>query len=74
MESRYLARLQFVATGPAVQGEWTVLDTAEERYTTWVGLYSQNPAVVIQLIEETNGLEHVLRTWTAQGETASGNA
>ncbi|MGW2891820.1 hypothetical protein ACWDDN_42255 [Streptomyces griseoruber] len=73
MESRYLARLRFVAASPAVQGEWTVLATAEERYTTWVGLYSQNTAVVIQLIEEANGQERVLRSWTAQGETASEN-
>ncbi|OXY85585.1 hypothetical protein BEK98_45605 [Streptomyces diastatochromogenes] len=48
-------------------------DTAEERYTTWAGRYSQKPTVVIQLIKETSGQEHALRTWTAQGETASEN-
>ena len=68
METTYLALLRFVAGGPAVEGEWAVLDTAEERYTTWVRLYSKNPAVVVQLIEKTDGRERVLRTWTAQGE------
>lgn len=74
METKYLARLRFVADGPAVEGEWTVFDTARDRYTKWVGVYSKNPAVSIQLIEKTDGHEHVLRTWTAQGETTNEDA
>ncbi|GAA2524227.1 hypothetical protein [Streptomyces longisporus] len=69
MELKYLVRLRFVADGPRVEGEWSVLDTAQDRYTEWVGLYSKDPAVVVELLEETDGRERVLRRWTAQGET-----
>ncbi|ELP69508.1 hypothetical protein PV735_46655 [Streptomyces turgidiscabies] len=68
MGTRHLARLQFEADGPAVEGEWIVPATAQDRYTEWVGLYGTGPTVVIQLIEETAGHEHVHKTWTAQGE------
>ena len=69
MEIKYLVRLRFVANGPRVEGEWTVFETARARYTEWVGLYSKNPAAIIQLIEQTDGREYILRTWTAKGET-----
>ncbi|GAA3808313.1 hypothetical protein ACFQ0G_53495 [Streptomyces chiangmaiensis] len=60
MRIRHLARLQFEADGPAVEGEWTVPGTAQDRYTE---------SVVIRLIEETDGVEHVRKIWTAaQGE------
>lgn len=34
METRHLARLQFTADGPAVEGEWTVPGPAKDRYAT----------------------------------------
>jgi hypothetical protein len=68
MGTRYLARLQFEADGPAVEGEWSVPATARDRYTEWVGLYGTSPAVVIRLIEETDGRRLVRKTWTAWGE------
>ncbi|MFF1707136.1 hypothetical protein [Streptomyces sp. NPDC058252] len=71
METRYLARLRFVANGPAVEGEWALASTARARYTEWVGIYSKDPEVVVWLIEKTGGRERALRTWTAQGETVS---
>ncbi|MFF5019469.1 hypothetical protein [Streptomyces sp. NPDC001165] len=71
METKYLARLQFKAESPVVEGEWTRFSTAEDRYTEWVGLYSKDPNVVVWLIEATGGRERVLRTWTARGETVS---
>jgi hypothetical protein len=46
-----------------------VAATAHVRYTEWVGLYSADPNVVVCLIEKTGGREHVLHTWTAQGES-----
>ncbi|MEU0031996.1 hypothetical protein [Streptomyces sp. NPDC006335] len=70
--TRHLARLQFEADGPAVEGEWTAPATAQERYTEWVGLYGTDPAVVIRLIEESDGRETVRKTWTAQGEVEGG--
>ncbi|MFB7115278.1 hypothetical protein [Streptomyces sp. NPDC056190] len=69
METKYLARLE--ADGPAVEGEWTLSSTARDRYTQWVGLYSKDPNVVVRLIQETDGRERMLRTWTAQGETVA---
>ncbi|MFJ3310894.1 hypothetical protein ACIPSA_49790 [Streptomyces sp. NPDC086549] len=71
METKYLARLQFEADGPAVEGEWTLASTAHDRYTEWVGLYSKDPNVVVRLIEQTSGQERVLRIWTTRGETVS---
>nr|WP_063826193.1 hypothetical protein [Streptomyces antibioticus] len=56
------------ATAPAVEGDWGIADTAEARYTEWVGLYGTNPTVEIRLIEVTDGREHLSSLWTAQGE------
>ncbi|MGO4418069.1 hypothetical protein AB4Z54_04710 [Streptomyces sp. MCAF7] len=67
--TRHLARLQFEEDGPAVTGEWTDDATALRTYRDWVGLYGSQPTIVIQLIEETGGVQHARRTWTAQGET-----
>ncbi|WP_344076283.1 hypothetical protein [Streptomyces crystallinus] len=70
MESTYLVRLVFGAgEGPAVEGEWSVSGTAQDRYTQWIGLHSGNPAAVIQLIEKSGGRQRVDRAWTARGET-----
>ncbi|WP_431776291.1 hypothetical protein [Streptomyces cucumeris] len=69
MVTKHLARLQFATAGPAVEGEWTVPGTAQDRYTEWVGLYGSKPNVVIQLIEEADGRRRVRKTWTDQGET-----
>ncbi|MEU6325512.1 hypothetical protein [Streptomyces sp. NPDC047009] len=68
MQTKHFATLQFEADGPAVEGEWTASGTAQDRYTQWVGLYSNNLVVVVRLIEETDGTRRVLKTWGAQGE------
>ncbi|MFD8621708.1 hypothetical protein [Streptomyces sp. NPDC059513] len=68
MATKYRARLQFVENGPAVEGDWAVPDTAQDQYTEWVGLYGASSTVVIKLIKETDGREHVSRKWTAEGE------
>ncbi|MEV6549204.1 hypothetical protein AB0M57_10885 [Streptomyces sp. NPDC051597] len=69
MERTYLVRLEFRAGGPAVEGEWSVPGTAQDRYTEWVGRHSGNQGAVIQLIEDSGGRRRVDRTWTARGET-----
>ncbi|MFK8907778.1 hypothetical protein [Streptomyces sp. YS-3] len=69
MESTHLVRLTFRTGGPAVEGEWSVAGTAQDRYTEWVGRHSANPAAVIQLIEDSGGRQRVDRTWTDRGET-----
>ncbi|MFJ8677338.1 hypothetical protein [Streptomyces sp. NPDC093589] len=68
MSTKFIARLQFTPEGAAVEGEWSVAATARGRYREWVGRYGSNPAVVVQLIEETDGCERIERIWTAQGE------
>lgn len=68
MRTKYLARLQFATDGAAVEGEWTIPATARSRHTEWVGRYGSDPAVTIELVEETDGRRRVLKTWTAQGE------
>jgi hypothetical protein len=58
-------RLRFSANGPAVTGDWRVLDTAERKFTGWVGTYGSLDHVIIQLVEETNdGQETVVKSWT----------
>ncbi|MFF6979397.1 hypothetical protein ACFZAV_16995 [Streptomyces sp. NPDC008343] len=59
------------ADDPRVEGEWTVLATARDRYTKWSNLYGRNPAAVVQLISRTDGQEHVLQQGTTQGEVTS---
>lgn len=59
----YLVRLQFVAGGPAVTGEWADDSTARRTWRDWIGLYGSDERVVIRLAEETGGSERVLLTW-----------
>jgi hypothetical protein len=66
--TRYLVALQFTEGGPAVTGEWNDDAPALRTYRGWVGLYGSQDSVVIRLIEVSDGREHVLKTWTAQGE------
>ncbi|MFD0449294.1 MULTISPECIES: DNA glycosylase AlkZ-like family protein [Streptomyces violaceusniger group] len=42
-------------SGPAIEAEWTVVGTAQRRYAKWVRLYETDPAVVIKLLDETDG-------------------
>ncbi|MDQ1064620.1 hypothetical protein [Streptomyces canus] len=37
MVTRHLARLQFEADGPAVEGEWAAPGTAQDRYRSGSG-------------------------------------
>ncbi|WP_331743517.1 hypothetical protein OH809_44540 (plasmid) [Streptomyces sp. NBC_00873] len=71
MTTRFLAVFQFREGGPAVTGEWASEATARRTYRG-VGLYGSQPRAVIQLIEETAGVRHALRKWTAQGEVVVG--
>ena len=68
MTTKYLARLQFEEGGPAVTGEWVDDTTARRTYRGWVGLYGSSASVVIRLIEDGDGGQRVLKTWTELGE------
>jgi hypothetical protein len=68
---RYLAVLQFRKDGPTVEGQWESKPTARKTYRDWIGLYGELPAVVIRLLEETDGVQRTLRAWTAQGEVVT---
>lgn len=56
-------RLQFIAGGPSVTGEWAADTTARRTWRDRVGLYGSNEKVVIRLAEETGGSERVLLAW-----------
>ncbi|MFD5079641.1 hypothetical protein [Streptomyces sp. NPDC058371] len=71
VQTSYLARLQFEADGPTVEGEWALRKNAHDRYTEWGELYSKDPKVVVCLIERSGSRERVLRTWTPQGDTGA---
>ncbi|MFF0001438.1 hypothetical protein [Streptomyces avermitilis] len=66
----YRAILQFTEGGPAVTGEWVDNDTAaRSTYKAWVGLYTTDPAVVVQFVaEEDDGVRRVLRKWEVDRE------
>ncbi|MFV5997926.1 hypothetical protein ACNPQM_37505 [Streptomyces sp. NPDC056231] len=64
----FRAVLQFRKDGPAVIGQWEDDSTARKTYRRWIGLYGTNPAATVRLIEEINGVQHPLRTWTVAGE------
>lgn len=67
-DTMFHVRMRFRPGGPVNEGEWRNPDTAQDRYTQWVGLYGSDLNVVIQILEESNGREHVRKTWTAGGE------
>jgi hypothetical protein len=69
--TRYFAVHQFEEGGPAVTGEWTDDAPALGTYRGWVRLYGSQDSVVIRLIEVSEGREHVLKIWTAQGEVGT---
>lgn len=58
-----LVRLQFVADGPAVTGEWTDGATASRTWRDWVGLYGSDKKVVIRLTDDTDKSERLLKAW-----------
>ncbi|MGW1404043.1 hypothetical protein ACWCRF_36680 [Streptomyces sp. NPDC002405] len=49
----YRAILQFEEDGPAATGKWQDNDVARAAYKTWIGLYTKDPAAVVQLTAET---------------------
>ncbi|MGW3028502.1 hypothetical protein [Streptomyces sp. NPDC001221] len=64
----YRAILQFTEDGPAVTGEWHDNDhVARATYKGWLGLYTHDPAVVVQLTAEEDGVQRILR-WVVDRE------
>ncbi|WP_086800303.1 hypothetical protein [Streptomyces caniscabiei] len=64
----YRAVLRFHADGPAAIGEWTVDTTPLQVYRQWVGIYGSDPAVIIEVTEENEDRQRVLRTWEQGAE------
>ncbi|MFE2684457.1 hypothetical protein [Streptomyces mirabilis] len=69
----YRAILQFVEDGPAVTGEWKDNPAvARTTYKGWVGLYTHDPAVVVQFVaDEEDGVRRILRKWEIDRETVT---
>ncbi|MDC2951058.1 hypothetical protein [Streptomyces heilongjiangensis] len=57
--------LRFTEGGPAVTGEWEGNDTvARKTYKEWIGLYTHDPAVVVQFVaDEEDGERRIIRKW-----------
>ncbi|MGW2725390.1 hypothetical protein [Streptomyces sp. NPDC001492] len=68
----YRAILQFVKNGPAVTGEWTDPAVARTKYKGWVGLYTHDPAVVVQFVaDEDDGTRRIIRKWVVDREVVT---
>lgn len=65
----YRAVLRFREDGPAVTGEWSVDTTPLQVYREWVGIYGSDLAVIIQVSEEDDGGQRMLRMWERGAET-----
>ncbi|MFE0133305.1 hypothetical protein ACFWY6_17305 [Streptomyces sp. NPDC059037] len=63
----YRAILQFVEDGPAVTGYWDNPVVGRTTYKGWVGLYTHDPAVVVQFVA-------VEETTEPSGSSASGSS
>ncbi|MEW2530665.1 hypothetical protein [Streptomyces sp. NPDC047071] len=55
--------MQFTAGGPAVTGQWSREQTARAAFTSWIGLYGSDPAVVIRVTAASGGRTRVLVSW-----------
>lgn len=62
-ETKHVVRLQFMAGGPAVIGEWADDTTARRTWRDWAELYGSDEQVVIRLAQEAADGENVLLTW-----------
>ncbi|MFD4412454.1 hypothetical protein [Streptomyces sp. NPDC058475] len=69
----YRAILQFVEDGPAVTGEWEDNPApARAIYKRSVGLYTHDPAVVVQFVaDEDDGTRRVIRKWLVDREVVT---
>ncbi|MCX4617966.1 hypothetical protein ABT255_17285 [Streptomyces mirabilis] len=69
----YRAILRFEEDCPAVTGEWEGNDAvARSTYKAWIGLYTHDPAVVVQFVaDEENGVRRVLRKWVVDREVVT---
>ncbi|PNG19121.1 hypothetical protein [Streptomyces cahuitamycinicus] len=69
----YRAVLQFVEDGPAVTGEWKDNPAvARATYKGWVGLYTHDPAVVVQFVaDEDDGTRRIIRKWAVDREVVT---
>ncbi|MEU3279229.1 hypothetical protein [Streptomyces antibioticus] len=68
----YRAILQFVEDGPAVTGYWDDPAVARATYKGWVGLYTHDPAVVVQFVaDEDDGQLRIIRKWAVDREVVT---
>ena len=69
----YRAILQFKEDGPAVTGEWQDNPAvARAMYKRWVGLYTHDPAVVVQFVaDEDDGARRIIRKWAVDREVVT---
>lgn len=69
----YRAILRFTEGGPAVTGEWEDNPAAARKtYKEWIGLYTRDPAVVVQFVaDEDDGERRIIRKWIVDREVVT---
>ncbi|MFC8176021.1 hypothetical protein [Streptomyces sp. NPDC057325] len=62
----YEAELRFRPGGPAILGLWAKAETADAKFTEWLGSYGRDEAV-LTLTATSNGMTRPVKSWTSKG-------
>ncbi|MFE5514183.1 hypothetical protein ACFQ9J_26985 [Streptomyces sp. NPDC056529] len=61
----YGVEFRFRPGGPAVLGVWAKAETADAKFTEWLGSYGRDEAV-LTLTATSNGVASPVKSWTAK--------
>ncbi|MFC8016291.1 hypothetical protein [Streptomyces cinereoruber] len=61
----YEVELRFRPDGPAILGVWAKAETADAKFTEWLGSYGRDEAV-LTLTATSNGVARPVKSWTAK--------
>ncbi|MFC7794154.1 hypothetical protein [Streptomyces cinereoruber] len=62
----YEVELRFRPGGPAVLGVWAKAETADAKFTEWLGSHGRDEAV-LTLTVTAGGEARLVKSWTAEG-------
>ncbi|WP_411078307.1 hypothetical protein [Streptomyces sp. cmx-10-25] len=66
VEAEYEVTLRFNPGGPAVLGAWSQLETAEQVFMEWLGLYGRE-GTVLTLTATAGDATCLVKSWTYEG-------
>lgn len=69
----YEVVLRFRRGGPAILGTWSEFETADRKFTQWLGAWGQADAV-LTLTAVVDSVVHPMKYWTAEGGVRAGAA